>query len=543
MRSSLLAVSLALALLFALIVHVAVANKDNDNYQVQQRFNLQKNTTTQWPSLLFNFVLKRSSMKVHGHSEFSLVADPVVSVDESHVLYDIFATFTEDMTVHNYTFVNGTAYYSSSNENNSNTSSRVECLDPEFDHLPPINAIVEAINQATPVSSGSSGVVCSSGDLFKVTVNDINFALCASGSSKFTMYGSDMDITVENVDTRVNISTPVATNDDEPECIAAASPSAVTSTGKALLTGTPGSIGDSRRLKAEFDFTWGDDSSSCSCKSTPRPCIFIHGMGVPLELPDNQDSLSYWGNITGHTPCCSTVKYAVLDTINNTWTNNTQQHKVCDRALAVSKTSTDSVITDTIVVTHSMGNLMLAGAIASGKCSLDSSSTWVGIAAPMKGSKASDFIQESCAGNTNFVLEDIVENSGRCPPTTALKSMPYQGERHSTPEIDEAFAAAQEAFRSNVSALMCSSSFFGLRSSDQTTLWALGILGQHHSWKNDGMVEFQSCAVGFPESKFGKTWKDRFYRTRLNHYDMQFSHGDGLFSKAKMPLKWLECLL
>ncbi|EEY62364.1 uncharacterized protein PITG_14790 [Phytophthora infestans T30-4] len=254
------------------------------------------------------------------------------------------------------------------------------------------------------------------------------------------MYGSDMDITVEYVNTRANISIPIATSTDLPD--------------------------------SEFGFTWGDDST-CSCKSTPRPCIFIHGMGVPYELPDNQDSLFYWGNLTGHTPCCTTVKYAVLDTINNTWTNHSQQHKVCNRALAVSKTSKDNVISDTIIVSHSMGNLMLAGVIASGKCSLDSSSTWVGIAAPMKGNQLSH--------------AKMAKNSGRCPPTTALKSMSY---------------GAQKDFQSNVSALMCST-----------------------------------------ESKFGKTWKNRFYRTKLNLYDIQFKHGDGLFSKAMMPVKWLECLL
>ncbi|ETL49084.1 hypothetical protein L916_01374 [Phytophthora nicotianae] len=538
MRSPLLVVSFAVAL----ILQVVVGTRGNGDFQTQQQFDFQQNTTTQWPSLRFNFRLKRSSMKVNGQSMFSMVADPVVSVDESHVLYDTFATFTEDTTVHNYTSVNGTAYYSSNDLNNSTAPATIECLDPELDHLPPINTIVDAINLAIPISRGPGGVVCPSENLFKVVVNDIDFALCASGLSEFTMYGSDMDITVEYVETRLSISSPMVMNDELPGCVNSMSPSIVTSTGKSVLTGKHVSTGGSRRLKAEFDFTWGDDST-CSCKSTPRPCIFIHGMGVPRELPENQDSLSYWGNITGHTPCCTTVKYAVLDTINNTWTNNTQQYKVCDRALAVSKTSKDTVISDTIIVSHSMGNLMLAGAIASGKCSLDSSTTWVGIAAPMKGSKASDFIQESCAGKTNFILEKMANDNGRCPPTTALKSMPFEGESYSTPAINKAFAAAQKAFQSNVSALMCSSSFWGLRSSDQTTLWALGMLGQHHSWKNDGMVEFQSCSVGFPESKFGRTWKDRFYRTKLNHYDMQFKHGDGWFSKAKMPVKWLECLL
>ncbi|KAG7387367.1 hypothetical protein PHYPSEUDO_014391 [Phytophthora pseudosyringae] len=536
MHSRLLATSVLLTMLFALAVAASI---DSSVSQVQPQLNID-NATTEWPSLRFTFTLKRSSMKIHDESEFSMLADPLVSTDASHVLYNTFATFSEKSTIHNYTLVDGVRYYSSSPLENATALDAVNCFDPELDQLPPINAILDGINQATPVSNAPSGVECSSGNLFKITVNGIDFALCATGASGLKMYGSDVDVAVEYLDKHANISTP---HEILSKCATSVTPTTVNSIAIALLTGASAPVRDARRLKAAFDFSWGDDSPSCSCKSTPRPCIFIHGMGVTFELPDNQDSFRYWGNLTGHTPCCSTIKYAVLDTVNNTWTNNTQQQKVCDRALSVSKTSTDTVITDTIVVTHSMGNLLLAAAIDSRKCSLDSSSTWVGLAAPMKGSKASDFIQESCAGNANFAVEAMVENSGRCPPTTALKSMPFQGESYSTPALNAAFTAAQEAFRSNVSALMCSSSFSGLRSSDQVTLWALGMLGHHHSWRNDGMVEFQSCAAGFPESKFGQTWRDRFYRTKLNHYDMQFRHGDSIFSKAKMPLKWFECLL
>ncbi|OWY99473.1 hypothetical protein PHMEG_00029516 [Phytophthora megakarya] len=478
-------------------------------------------------------------MKIHSLSEFSMLADPVASIDGTQVFYNVFATFTEDEIVYNYTFVDNAAYYSTQKLNNASSLPTVRCLKPEMDQLPPINTIVAGVNEATPISNIPSGVECASGNIFKMSVNDIDYALCTTGS-RFKMYGSDIDFSVEYIDTFVNISTPLAKYENLSNCTTWISPIEVTSTGKSLLTGK---FNAARRLEAEIEFIWEEDAPKCSCKSTPRPCIFIHGMGVPYELPDNQDSLQYWGDLSGHTPCCTTVKYAVLDTINNTWTNATQQQKVCDRALAVSKTSKKSTITDTIVVTHSMGNLMLAGAIANGRCKLDSSSTWVGLAAPMKGSKASDFIQESCAGETNFLLQKVVRDNNRCPPTTALKSMSYQGESHSTPELDAAYTAAQNVYRDQVFALMCSSSFFGLRSDNQTSLWALGIFAHHHSWKNDGMVEFQSCAVGFPESKFGKTWRDRFYKTKLNHYDMQFKYGDGLFSKAKMPVKWFECLL
>ncbi|KAL3658086.1 hypothetical protein V7S43_016929 [Phytophthora oleae] len=275
-----------------------------------------------------------------------------------------------------------------------------------------------------------------------------------------------------------------------------------------------------------------------------RACIFIHGMGIDKEEPTNVDSFNYyWGNLTDHAPCCSSIKYAVLDTVNNSWTNDTQQFKVCDRALAVSGTSSDSVIKDTIIVTHSMGNLMLAGAIASGKCSLDSSTSWVGLAAPMKGSMGSDFVQASCAGETNDLLEQVADITGKCPPNTALVSLAYQGERFSSTEHNAAYTAAQEAYTANVTALMCSEGYSGLVSKYQAEFWVLGATMPHKSSDNDGMVEFESCAAGIPAAQFGDTWRSRFYRTKLNHYDSEFLYGDGLLSEAKMPVKWFECLL
>ncbi|GMF60689.1 unnamed protein product [Phytophthora fragariaefolia] len=549
MPSPLQTVEVILAFLFAVIIVPASASLTDsshiDGVQQEQQLRLQ-NSTMEWPSLRFNFSLKRRSMKVHGQSDFSLLADPIVSMDGSHVTYNVFATFQEDMAIHNYTVFGGASYYTSSSIDPAITRTTVTCMEPELSHVPAINTIVAGLNGATAIASASNGeisVKCSH-NLFKVIVNDAKFAVCASGLSGFEMHGSDMDIVVEYLSTHATISPPPLKDEKLPKCTEVNSNFVVTSTGKALLTGQLISSKDSRRLKADFDFdfSWGD-SSSCSCKSTPRPCIFIHGMGVRTELPYNLDSFKYWGNLTGHAPCCSSMKFAKLNTVNNTWTNDTQQHQVCDRALAVSKTSTKSTIADTIVVTHSMGNLMLAGAIATGKCRLALSSTWVGIAGPMKGSMAADFIQDSCAGDTNFILEKMVEGSGRCPPHTSLKSMSYQGQKHSNARLDAAYRAAQKAYQANVYALMCSDSFSGLASSDQVKLWTLGLVGQHHSLRNDGMVEFQSCAVGIPASMFGKTWRDRFYRSKVNHYDMQFKYGDALFNKAKMPVKWFECLL
>ncbi|KAE9084960.1 hypothetical protein PF010_g20635 [Phytophthora fragariae] len=474
-------------------------------------------------------------MNVYGQSNFDMYANPVVSDNQDKVLYDVLATFKDGSTMHNYTLIDGIAY-SIMSDNSARPS--VNCLDSEAGKLPAINSIVAALNDAVAVSSES--IDCSSGGLFKITVNGIELALCALGSSGFTLFNADMDVTVELMKNHFDIQIP--STDMSSQCVKTASSSAVTSFGKSVLTGQPIS-NDARMLKAAFDFSFR--GSSCSCSSKLRPCIFIHGMGVEEELPHNLDNFTeYWGDhLIRHAPCCSSMKFAHLNTVNNTWTSAKQQQKVCSRSLAVSDTSRDGVITDTIVVTHSMGNLMLAGALANGECSLDASSTWVGLAGPMKGSMASDFVQESCAGDTNIVWEKIGNVTGRCPASTALKSLAYENGSHVSEEMNAAYAAAQEVYRTNIHALMCSKWYSGIVSKYQAEFWALGTMVPHKSHKNDGIVEFESCSVGFPKSEFGDSWRDRFYKTKLNHYDMEFLSGDAILNGEKMPVKWFECLL
>ncbi|KAG1691687.1 hypothetical protein DVH05_026699 [Phytophthora capsici] len=476
-------------------------------------------------------MIKRQSMEVHGHSDFSVLANPVVS--SSSVIYDTFTTFSDD---YNYTVIDGRGYASNGLE--------VECDDS--DTIPSINSIVQALNEAVPVSSVSSStgvIACPSGETFKVTVNGIDLGVCFSGPSGFTLYGSDLEVDVEYLKSSEGISKPIF---DGIECEKVASPTVVSAIGRSLLTGEPLSPHDSRNLRSmlfNLDFSFKDDA--CECKSTPRPCFFLHGLGIKVEEPENLDVFptKYWGNLTDHAPCCSSMHYAMLDTMNNSWTDDEQQQKVCDRALSVNEASQGSAIADTIIITHSMGNLMLAGAIATGKCSIASSSTWVGLSGPMKGSMASNYFQDSCKNDTNFVAEDLVSKTGYCPADEGIISLAYEGESYSFPELDKAYVAAQKAYRSNVDALMCSNGFSGLRSKRQWWYWTLGTVVPHHSFKSDGMVEFDSCAGGFPTSDFGNSYEDKFYVTKLNHADTAFRYGDAPLSKAKMPVKWFECLL
>ncbi|KAJ8575900.1 hypothetical protein ON010_g3312 [Phytophthora cinnamomi] len=530
------------------------ASRIDSTHTLQRNRDLEDESTANWPSLRFHFKLKRSSMNVYGESDFDMYANPVVSDNQDSVLYDAVATFSDESTQINYTLIDGTARMAIRSSDEDTT---VTCLDTESDKLPPINTITNALNEATALSSasgsGSGAVQCPHGSLFKVLVNGIHFALCASGTSGFTMTGTDVDIVVDYLDYRVEIKKMTSAT---MECETVASASPLTALGKSLLTGKSTIADVERNLKSEFDFTFWDDGDgsskhsssshdgSCSCKSTKRPCLFVHGMGVDREEPDIVDSFSYyWGNLTDHAPCCLSMKYTVLNTVDNAWTNDTLQQQVCDRAVSVSKSSSKTVIADTIIITHSMGNLMVGGAIATGKCKLDSSSTWVGLAGPMQGSMASDFVQKTCAGETNFVLEKVANITGRCPPTVALQSLPSQDGNYSSSELNAAYTAAQKAYTSNVTALMCSAGYSGLVSKYQAEFWMLGEAVPYKSHKNDGMVEFESCAAGFPESKFGDTWRSPFYKTKLNHYDSEFLYGDALLDEEKMPIKWFECLL
>ncbi|KAJ8576775.1 hypothetical protein ON010_g2440 [Phytophthora cinnamomi] len=508
--------------------------------------SMREGGTTDWPSLRFHFKLKRSSMNIYGQDDFSVYANPLVSANGSRVLYDISATFREDATVYNYTLVNGVAYLLSSTQIAGSATSTVQYLSSELDDFPPINAIASALNDATPIPSVSrsarDSINCTAGNVYKASVSGFDFAVCAASNSGLMMYSRNVDIAVEYLASHVNIVPPRMHANQLRDCKAEVESSKVTSTGKTLLTRKLLAMNPSRKLAAEISL-WFEHDTTCSCKSTPRPCIFIHGLGVENETPENEDSLTYWGDITNHAPCCTSIKYTHLNTINTTWMNVTQQQKVCDRALAVSNTSTDFLINDTILVTHSMGGLMLAGALANGLCALSSSSTWISTAAPMRGSMGSDYAQDTCAGRTNFLAETLAAYKNQCPVSTASKSVVYEDGSYSSVYLKVAYKAAQEAYRKNVSALMCSESFSGILSSYQASFWVLGHLIPHKSDKNDGVVEFQSCSTGIPASKFGNTYTDRFYRTKLNHYDMQFRAGDAFLNKAKMPLKWFECLL
>ncbi|KAE8993942.1 hypothetical protein PF010_g18682 [Phytophthora fragariae] len=527
---------------FALLTIAAItaASTENQHDHAQRRL---ATSLADAPSLRLQFTLKRDSMKIYGQSQFYVFANPVVSSDNTSVLYDGYAAFMDGTKDYTLMLVNGIAYFVTSTVGDTSGSQTAQCLSSSL--LPPLNSIVEALNGATVIAGASAGndtITCASGDLFQATLGDATFVVCSSGSNGFTIYGSDLDISVEYLDSPVTITAPTLSDDAALSCETVVTATTVTSTTLALLTGQSVSSSRSRKLKSEATTTLA--SSSCTCQSIRRPCIFFHGLGSSTEQTTLQSSSSYFGDLSKSAPCCSSIKYAVLNTVSTPWTDATLQQKVCNFALSVSSTSSSSskTIADTIIVTHSMGGLMMAGALANSRCKFASSTTWVSLSAPMTGSMGSDYLQNACSGK-NVFLQAVANLIGQCPASNAILGMSYEDESHSTSALNSAYVAAQSAFRANVDAAMCSDNYSGLLSTDQVVYKLAGSLIPHKSDQNDGVVEYKSCAGGLSTSKFGNTYDDTFYLTGLNHADTAFRHGDALVVNSQKPVKWFECLL
>ena len=70
---------------------------------------------------------------------------------------------------------------------------------------------------------------------------------------------------------------------------------------------------------------------------------------------------------------------------------------LCDAAI----NGPDKAIVDTLVFTHSLGNLIFARGLDLGVC-LGNSSKWVSMSAPWKGSKAAELVSDMCLKGSIF---------------------------------------------------------------------------------------------------------------------------------------------
>ncbi|UIZ23610.1 hypothetical protein KXD40_007779 [Peronospora effusa] len=229
-------------------------------------------------------------MELHGISDFQVYANPLVSKQQGdRVLYNGYTTFTDGPVRFTYSLVDGAPYLMTINS--SSDAQIVRCIPPS---TLPFNDMLSAFNALTPIPSASIGgktIECKIGNLFKTSFAGVQYAVCFAGKAGFTAYTSAMTITVNYLDNPVAI--PRTTLKDGSSCNAIANAIEMTPTALALLSGTEVPVSTSRILKEETHMAMA--SSSCSCKSTPRPCLLFHGLGNEVEERGVQDTSRHFG--------------------------------------------------------------------------------------------------------------------------------------------------------------------------------------------------------------------------------------------------------
>lgn len=193
---------------------------------------------------------------------------------------------------------------------------------------------------------------------------------------------------------------------------------------------------------------------------------------------------------------------------------------------------------DTIVITHSMGNAVLAGAIHAGLCSLGASSRWLSVSAPWRGSKAADKIRHLCADTSKLSkpLRWLAKEMNYCNDTTHTAQTGYLSMARDVPGL--ANGSLMAVASQHVSAALCGFSAVGLASIYSPALEALSVF-VHYGEDNDGMVPLSSCVL--PNASYSKDFGAPHYLARVNHADGTMRDGDGeLGRKDRQPGLWLR---
>ncbi|RHY14304.1 hypothetical protein DYB36_010754, partial [Aphanomyces astaci] len=380
---------------------------------------------------------------------------------------------------------------------------------------------------------------CVGGTLLSLTFAGESFVFCNSAANELAFaVGQDMDISIEYLadPTQLDsIQVPSTANEVALDC-----PSISQSSHPATLWTAPPTRSLARATMETLTSNriLSKDKSACACKGAKKPCLFVHGTGEDAAAPPTSSFSSYWGDVSS--PCCSSSTFVHWDTVSQGWDDAALQHEFCKAAADVATQSSSGVIGSLILVTHSMGNVIASGAIASNVCTFSNDVTWVSLASPQQGSQVANLLQQQCLkeGWSN-ILKVPLSWVGYCPPARAYLSLQHQSTVNATEQA--AFAAGQRARQEHVSHAACGVSGFGLNSIYSAPLAIVDKMASHAS-ASDGFVDYNSCSVGLNTNDFGGT-SSKHYVGPLNHADLSFRTGDGWWGDNRKPLKWFQCLL
>lgn len=243
------------------------------------------------------------------------------------------------------------------------------------------------------------------------------------------------------------------------------------------------------------------------------------------------------------TPQCKERWFIREETKMRGWDNADLQHSYCNLSL-IYQAPEDRIIRNKIIFTHSMGNMVLAGAIMNKVCDVDTETTsWYDLAGPLKGSKAADgkqqlviyqmciVLKDICAvnGSAPEVVQDlyrwIAQKGGYCMHNATVTYPAYQTLDPQYPGVSQLYDITYARIKGN----MCGISGFGLVSKYSPLLEVLSAFFAY-GVENDGLVPVPSCGG---DQQFSEHYYEKFYVAKINHADSTCRNGDAMFGNTR----------
>ena len=258
-------------------------------------------------------------------------------------------------------------------------------------------------------------------------------------------------------------------------------------------------------------------------------------LGPPLK----EEYELYWGPVADYTPQCSERWFIREETKNRGWDNMELQQSFCDFMLlkhipkyANQLNATDNTVRNVIVFAHSMGNLIIAGALKNNLCKIDKETvSWYNLMGPMKGTKAVSVLKEVCENKVSIITPSVAKfvasKAGYCLDKSTKVYPTYETLQTTFEGISELESIAQPYIKGQ----MCGTSSTGLNSYYSP---ALGFLSKMVNFgePNDGLVGISSCMIG-NSSQFSSSHLSQHYITEANHADATCRFGDAWFGSVK----------
>ncbi|KAL4173838.1 hypothetical protein KRP22_005785 [Phytophthora ramorum] len=501
-------------------------------------------------------------MAIYGASTFDVYIKPMLN--GSNVSFQGKATFEQDGVVHSFYLIDDSAYHQVVDGSIDTTT----CL--PADSIPSVSDIVEAIASATAISSVNTDqdISCTNGTWLSTTFSGESYVLCTGSDineNNFTVYGEDLSVTFEYLSEDVTITKPKSAPID---CEGAQDNSVeLSSLGQVYGISLSGSH---RALKEEAGAVHLA-SSTCACQGglviphhSSKNDGIVEFQSCVGDLDASKFDTTYASTcdrieedlvpasasrIANHSACSpSVIKASACGISSPGWLSPGCIHSFCNflggaqdsvsqmkAARALATVAAALVGFDAVAATSSLPSIKLGFSIQRSTMEVYGSSSFdVYVKPVLHGSNVTfdgkvTFEQDGTTHNL-YVVDSVpyhqvinsTADSTTCLPTELFPSVPDIVEAIASATAVSTVSTDQDISCNNGTWL--SATFAG--ESEYLGLLAGGLLIPHHSSKNDGIVEFQSCIGNLDSASFETTYSTTWYAAALNHADTTFHNGE-----------------